>query len=138
MNPDEISTTLKKCELFRALDDRELDRLAGLCTVEALRAGETVYDQGQSGDRLWIVSKGQVSLLRKYKLTGSRTADALRDGLRSPLTPCPPLHHGSSSGRSGNALPTTLALYSKRSPPSNRAPRETASAAWIRSCREAG
>jgi CRP-like cAMP-binding protein len=75
MKTDEISTTLKKCELFRALDDNELQRLSGCCTVETHRAGETVYGQGQSGDRLWILYRGQVSLLRKYHLTGGRTAD---------------------------------------------------------------
>jgi CRP-like cAMP-binding protein len=75
MEPSEISTTLRKCELFRSLDEHELDRLADLCILETHRAGETVYGQGQSGDRLYVVSKGQVSLLRKYRLTGSRTAD---------------------------------------------------------------
>ncbi|MBN1653144.1 MAG: cyclic nucleotide-binding domain-containing protein [Deltaproteobacteria bacterium] len=77
MESDEILTTLKKCELFKHLDNDELDTLAKLCAVEEYGAGETIYGQGETGDRLYILSKGQVSLNRNYKLHTSRNADVV-------------------------------------------------------------
>jgi CRP/FNR family cyclic AMP-dependent transcriptional regulator len=74
MESSEIVTTLRNCDLFKHLDESELDALASLCTVEVHRAGGTIYSQGQIGDRLYILSKGQVSLHRDYKLSNLRTA----------------------------------------------------------------
>ena len=75
MQTGEIIETLNKCELFRHLDDGELNTLAGLCTLEQNRAGETIYNQGEIGNRLYILSSGQVTLHRSYLLHGSRSAD---------------------------------------------------------------
>jgi len=77
MESSEIVTTLKKCSLFRHLDDVELDTLTNLCAIEEYRAGETIYIQGRSENRLYVLSKGQVSFHRSYRLHNSRTADTV-------------------------------------------------------------
>jgi CRP-like cAMP-binding protein len=77
MESSEIVETLKKCDLFKYLDDEELNRVANLCTIVKHGAGKTIFGQGQRGDRLYVLSKGQVSLHRKYKLHDSRMADAV-------------------------------------------------------------
>lgn len=77
MESDEIIETLKKCELFKDLNDEELNKLADLCTLEKRRAGETMYTQGQPGEKLYLLSKGQVSLHRNYLLHKSRVADVV-------------------------------------------------------------
>jgi CRP-like cAMP-binding protein len=77
MESGEIIKTLKKCDLFRHLDDDELGNLADLCTIEEHGAGTMMYGQGQRGNLLYILSKGQVSLHRHYKLDDSRTANVV-------------------------------------------------------------
>jgi CRP-like cAMP-binding protein len=68
MENEIIRATLKKSGLFCGLSDEELDPISRLCRIERFRVGDTIYKQGNLGERLYILHKGKVSLLRRFRL----------------------------------------------------------------------
>ena len=74
MVPKDISDCLKKCSIFSTLTDDELNIIAGLSRVKEFEAGEILYDQEEPGNTFYVLSKGQVSLLRRYSLEQERKA----------------------------------------------------------------
>ena len=77
MASSEIVEGLRTCELFALLSEQEVEglaaSLAGSCQIEAYKAGDTIFAQGEHGTRLYIVAEGQVLLKRTFYL-GDRTA----------------------------------------------------------------
>jgi CRP-like cAMP-binding protein len=74
MDSDVIEAPLKKCELFTGLSDEELSPIIGLASLEEYKAGDTIYEQGDFGTKLYALSKGQVSLVRRYRLSDDTVA----------------------------------------------------------------
>jgi len=64
MELDYIISILRTCQVFGVLSDEELKSVAELCEVEKFKAGETIYSQGGIGNKLYVLSEGQVSLER--------------------------------------------------------------------------
>ena len=56
------SETLKDSEIFRGLDDAQIEKLADLCDEESYRRGETIFNQGKKADKLFILVDGAVTL----------------------------------------------------------------------------
>lgn len=75
MDVGEIAEILSKCELFSDLSDKEIRSIAKLGRIEKFKAGETIYEQGTLGAKLYILSQGQVSLERSADLGNARTAN---------------------------------------------------------------
>jgi CRP-like cAMP-binding protein len=76
MESDEVIKTLRKCELFSELSDKELRSFAKLGSVQEYEAGDTIFEQGSLATKLHVLSEGQVSLLRKLDLGNTRMAYA--------------------------------------------------------------
>jgi len=76
MESDEVIKTLRKCELFGQLSEKELLSIANLGSIKKYKAGETIYEQGVIGTKLYVLSKGQASLYRRIDLGNGRVADA--------------------------------------------------------------
>ena len=76
MGSGEIIETLKRCELFKDLSESELRTIAKSGSVEEFEAGQTIYEQGDVGAKLYILSKGQVSLDRKLTMGHTHMARA--------------------------------------------------------------
>lgn len=76
MESDEVIKTLKKCELFRQLSEKEFLSIANLGSIKEYEAGEIIYEQGVLGTKLYVLSKGQVSLYRRIDLGNDRVAEA--------------------------------------------------------------
>ena len=74
MESEEITSTLRKCELFNELSDEELSPIVKLGHMEEYKAGDTIYEGGSLGTKLYVLSEGLVSLYRKFKLDDSRMA----------------------------------------------------------------
>jgi CRP-like cAMP-binding protein len=55
-----IMDVLETCDLFRGLDRREIERLAALCHFESYKQGESILNQGDLGDMLYIIEEGYV------------------------------------------------------------------------------
>jgi len=60
---ERIRARLRRCDLFDAVDDDELTRLAKRARVERYFTGETVLRQGEPGDSLYVVDEGRVEIL---------------------------------------------------------------------------
>ena len=74
MDSKVIRETLRKCVLFSGLSDEELSPIVKLACVEEYKAGETIYEQGYFGTKLYCLSKGQVSLQRRSRLNDDTIA----------------------------------------------------------------
>ncbi|MFY9262558.1 MAG: Crp/Fnr family transcriptional regulator [Actinomycetaceae bacterium] len=73
------STVLANVELFKELNEEERADLVGLMSETSLKRGESLFHEGDSGDRLYIVTDGKVKL--------SHTADDGRENLIAVLGP---------------------------------------------------
>lgn len=64
MKPEEF---LKRVELFADLSQKNLTRVAKLCTQRSYKAGEAVVEQGSPGVGLFIITAGKVKIVKTTK-----------------------------------------------------------------------
>lgn len=57
MDPSEIYQALERSEFFRELDKNDIEKIAGLCREETFEPGQTIFRQGDTGDRIYIMEK---------------------------------------------------------------------------------
>ena len=74
MDLEEIRNALKKCELFSELTEEEMTMIAELGNVCEYDSGEIIYNRGDHGTKLYVLSNGQVSLCRQFSLAEGRSA----------------------------------------------------------------
>lgn len=55
---------LRRCALLDCLSDAEVRQLSRLCTVRVIERGALVYDAGDRGDQVMIVTSGAIALSR--------------------------------------------------------------------------
>lgn len=72
MELETIVEILKKCELFNHLADDELQSIAKMGKIEAYNTGDEIFQQGNVGSKLYILSEGYISLYRKIQLGKNR------------------------------------------------------------------
>jgi CRP-like cAMP-binding protein len=68
MDGSRIYRALESSEFFRGLDRKDLDKIAGLCRDETFQPGQVIFRQGDTGDRVYIIAEGQVTLERTVDL----------------------------------------------------------------------
>jgi len=68
MDLAQISDVLAECGFFDGLDAEDLERVAGLCTLERFEAGNRVFRQGELGEHLYVICEGRVCLERSRSL----------------------------------------------------------------------
>ena len=64
MKPEEF---LKNVELFADLSQKNLGRVAKLCTQRSYKAGERIVQQGSPGIGLFIITSGKVKIVKTTK-----------------------------------------------------------------------
>lgn len=64
-----------RAELFAGLDEAELEYVYGMLTREDLPRGSLIFSEGDVGDRLFVIVKGEVSI--KLKIPGTQRARRL-------------------------------------------------------------
>ena len=59
--------TLKRCELFLGLNDRDIQKIADLpsCQAKTYKAGEVIFEAGEEAKLLYMVEEGEVQLALK-------------------------------------------------------------------------
>jgi len=76
MNAQEIEHALESCELFKGVGKDAIEKIAQLCHMDAYRAGEEIFRQGDFGENLYIIADGHISLERAMDL-GTRRGNAV-------------------------------------------------------------
>lgn len=75
-----LKQIIKMAELFRGLDDEQVQYIADLCHEQNLVNGTTIFEQGDAGDNLYIVGRGQVEVSIRDADGTSRPAVYLGEG----------------------------------------------------------
>ncbi len=70
----ELIHILKRVELFRGLTEAQLERLSDISHEEDYGKGALVFEQDSSGDKMYIVSTGEVEVRVRDSQGNSRAA----------------------------------------------------------------
>lgn len=71
---------LKRFDLFAALDEAQLWAVAQLLEEERHAAGATIFAEGDSGDRMYLVDEGAVRISKRIHDGGEEALAVFRDG----------------------------------------------------------
>jgi CRP-like cAMP-binding protein len=64
----EIEKTLENCEFFKGFETEAIKSVAKICQVRTYDIGETVFQQGDFGEHLYIIVEGLVYLERTMNI----------------------------------------------------------------------
>ena len=70
-NPDAYLGRLRPIYIFNGLTEEQIREAAEELVVEQVKAGETIFEQGDEGQDFYIINSGQAKVLRQR---GSRPA----------------------------------------------------------------
>lgn len=76
MELSEVRYAMENCELFKGLDKKSIDKLIEISKVENYQAGEYIFQQGDFGERIYIIAEGHIYLERSTNM-GSRKGNAV-------------------------------------------------------------
>lgn len=74
------TTLLKNAAIFSELDDDELQRVAEICKEQEFKFGQHVFKEGEPGNRLYLISKGEVRISRQVPGSGEEALAVLKPG----------------------------------------------------------
>ncbi|HLV33653.1 MAG TPA: cyclic nucleotide-binding domain-containing protein [Spirillospora sp.] len=77
---DEIKQLLKHINLFRGLSEDQLDQVALLTRPESYDRDAVIFEQNDSGDKMYIVQSGQVEVQVKDRAGGLNSVLILGEG----------------------------------------------------------
>ena len=75
-----VSALLKNVPLFKDLDDAELAEVADVCREERFVSGEYVFREGEQGNRLYLITEGEVRISRDVPGSGEEALAVLKPG----------------------------------------------------------
>ncbi|MBC8274900.1 MAG: cyclic nucleotide-binding domain-containing protein [Chloroflexi bacterium] len=70
---------LRKCDMFRALDDKQLREVEKMCNPEEFGAGVIVCKQGCKEERLCVIEYGAVGIILEVGPLAQRQVQAVTD-----------------------------------------------------------
>ena len=71
---------LKQAPIFADLDEGELQRVAEVCREQKFQGAETVFKEGEPGNRLYIIVEGEVRISRNIPGSGEEALAVLKKG----------------------------------------------------------
>ena len=71
---------LKQAAIFADLDEGELQRVAEVCREQKFQGAETVFKEGEPGNRLYIIAEGEVRISRNIPGSGEEALAVLKQG----------------------------------------------------------
>jgi CRP-like cAMP-binding protein len=71
---------LKNTALFADLDDSELGQVAEICKEQAFKGGQTIFKEGEPGNRFYIIVSGDVRISRNIPGSGEEALAVLKPG----------------------------------------------------------
>ena len=73
-------TLIKQAAIFSGLDDDELVLVAEICKELHFKFGQSIFKEGEPGNRLYIISKGEVRISRQVPGSGEEALTVLKPG----------------------------------------------------------
>jgi CRP/FNR family cyclic AMP-dependent transcriptional regulator len=75
-----VVALLRTVPLFKDLDDTELASVADLCREERFVSGAYIFREGESGNRLYLITEGEVRISRDVPGSGEEALAVLKPG----------------------------------------------------------
>jgi CRP-like cAMP-binding protein len=69
---------IKQAAIFADLEDEELERIAEICNEQQFKFGQKIFKEGEPGNRLFIISSGEVRISRDVPGTGEEALAVLK------------------------------------------------------------
>ena len=61
----QLATNLDKFKLFDGLSDSQRERLWSMCERVEIRAGDTIVEQGETGEELFLIDQGEFAVVHR-------------------------------------------------------------------------
>ena len=71
---------IKQAAIFADLDDDEVGHVAEICKEQTFKSGQTIFKEGEPGNRLFIISQGDVRISRQVPGSGEEALTVLKPG----------------------------------------------------------
>jgi CRP-like cAMP-binding protein len=71
---------IRQAAIFADLDDEELDAVAEICKEQQFKFGQTIFKEGEPGNRLFIIANGEVRISRDVPGSGEEALTVLKPG----------------------------------------------------------
>jgi CRP-like cAMP-binding protein len=71
---------IKQAAIFADLDQGELEKVAEICHEQHFQSAQTIFKEGDPGNRLFIISKGEVRISRQVPGSGEEALTVLKPG----------------------------------------------------------
>jgi hypothetical protein len=60
-----VNETNRRIGIFQGLQEGELSKIAGLCSIQSYSTGETILEAGQKAEQFFIVMEGEIDILAR-------------------------------------------------------------------------
>ncbi len=71
---------LQKTDLFQDLTREELGKITGISAKESFKGAEVIFEEGQSGDKFYLILKGEVRISKIIPGVGEEALVVLKKG----------------------------------------------------------
>ena len=75
-----ITDLLRSVAIFKGLDDGELARVSEVCREQEFVSGEYIFREGEAGNRLYLITEGDVRISRIVPGSGEEALAILKPG----------------------------------------------------------
>jgi CRP-like cAMP-binding protein len=75
-----VTDLLRTVAIFKDLDDDELKQVAEVCHEERFAPGEYIFREGEHGNRLYLITEGEVRISRDVPGSGEEALAVLKSG----------------------------------------------------------
>lgn len=72
---------LRQTDLFKGLTPEELGKITGISVKESYKAGDVIFEEGQAGDKFFLILKGEVRISKIIPGVGEEALVILKKGL---------------------------------------------------------
>lgn len=71
---------IKQAAIFADLTDEELVHVAEICVEQTFKVNQTIFKEGEPGNRLYIIAEGEVRISRDVPGSGEEALTVLKKG----------------------------------------------------------
>ena len=75
-----VTELLRSVAIFKDLEDGELARVSEVCREQTFISGEYIFKEGESGNRLYLITEGEVRISRTIPGSGEEALAVLKTG----------------------------------------------------------